>query len=125
MTVEDPSMWKTVLDWLWLGLVGLIGLVWKGQQAALEKKADKATVEAQQKAMFDALENHKNLSAKLFDTLDEHSKDDREFHKAIMEYTHKFQIEILGRVSELQIDTYKELAKKKDRDSNGNNGNRR
>lgn len=57
---DDPSILKTLLDWSWAGVVGLIGVLWKVNTSQHDKHRDT------QKLIFEKLDEHKKEDQKLF-----------------------------------------------------------
>lgn len=82
----DPSFFKQLFEYAWAGVLALGGLLWKGQVAKLaETKADF-------NKKFDEhdkeLEHQRDIAAKLFDKIDEHSKQSAQRHIELLQALH-------------------------------------
>jgi len=93
---------------MWAVVLGLVSLVWGGQQRRMAKMEREV-------AQKEDLERHAKLITKLFDRVEEHVDEDRTFHKELMTQTHQFHTGLMDRLASLQTETYRELSKKVDR----------
>lgn len=74
MTAPDETTFKLV-EWAWAGVLALGGMVWRAQDAKIDKIAQET-------------ERNRDVSAKIFDKLDDMSKDSHDRHDRLLTALH-------------------------------------
>lgn len=117
---DDPVTLKEILNYAWIVVVGLVATLWQLVTGRIKNvERSKANTEVVEDLRAD-VDRHGELFQKLFDRVDKHSEDDREFHKEIMTQTHTFHTNVLEGLRQIQKETYQELSRKADKgDSDG------
>lgn len=97
MTIDDPTLWKWVLDHVWLGLTALMTFVWRvlnGKIETVEKigkeRIDMLASDTKKRMDEIAAETTRNreISAKIFDKLDEMRRDSESRHERLIVAIH-------------------------------------
>jgi hypothetical protein len=82
----DSSILKTVIDWAWTGVVALGGLVWKNQNDRLDSV--RAELRAHKLETDTDIRHQRDISAKIFDKLDDLKDDANNKHLELLNALH-------------------------------------
>lgn len=103
---QGPDLLTKILDWMWVAATGLAAIVWGDTRRRFTRlEAD----------MREDRERNRQLFDKLFVRLEDHSKEDHEFHVNLLQQSRDIHTEFLKQMNSLQIEFIKALSNKEDR----------
>lgn len=92
---DDISIWKTLANWLWVGILPLLKLVWSKQderilkmELAIDKKADSDELNRQRENISNLFKENTSIRAEMASG-----------HSEIKDMIHHMHVDLLSRIN--------------------------